>query len=533
MKKKGFTLVELLVVIVILGIITGISIPLIRNIREKNEQKQYTTYMDSLKVSAKLYVNSYEEDLFGHEKNGCAIIKYSDLVEKNLIKDIPIDKVSCNSEETYVKVIKFDGKIIYDTAIGCGSVGEDGKVQIETQYPENGLMDIDSCRVNSSSIITFHINPAFGEEKTYQRRNITLQMSSHTGFQEGIQIRYGFVREENKPESEGAIDESKLINGWKTLEVKYIGGNEQKKMIAEGNPVVLSSEKIITPENETGRIYVVFKIDNLKELSGRNWKNSPETSDYIYKGPYLVDNTKPVIQSLNAVSARNDYNTLNPKIQITATDNNKYSETTDLKMCVSIDTDTCSKKASDIKNGIGYSAYTTSKQLNNIQTNLDGSTHTIFVTISDAAGNNITQTTTYRISLEVLQTRTSSWNNCKTGSPNECVGENVCIRQEVDPTSCRNFGTTRYNCNIEASSGNYVRVFFDPNGDFSNTDENTMGTCELCTRMRCAGYRYDSCARRRNTCSGGWNDWTAWYDTTSCTATNSQPTRRECQTVYR
>ena len=37
LKHKGFTLVELLVTIVILGIITGISIPIIRNIQAHNQ----------------------------------------------------------------------------------------------------------------------------------------------------------------------------------------------------------------------------------------------------------------------------------------------------------------------------------------------------------------------------------------------------------------------------------------------------------------------------------------------------------------
>ena len=57
--NKGFTLVELLVVIVILGIITGLSIPLLRNVRENNQKKEYNTYMDTLKYSAKLYIDSY------------------------------------------------------------------------------------------------------------------------------------------------------------------------------------------------------------------------------------------------------------------------------------------------------------------------------------------------------------------------------------------------------------------------------------------------------------------------------------------
>lgn len=57
--RKGFTLVELLVTVLILGIVTGLSIPLIRNVQNNNKNREYIAYMDTMKYSAKLYVDSY------------------------------------------------------------------------------------------------------------------------------------------------------------------------------------------------------------------------------------------------------------------------------------------------------------------------------------------------------------------------------------------------------------------------------------------------------------------------------------------
>ena len=145
MKRNGFTLVELLVVIVILGIITGISIPILRGVQQKNAMRKYEVFMDTVVKSGKLYVDAYEQDLFGYGQSGCRIITFADMDERRLIKDIPDEGISCNSEDTYVKVKKDAGGYHYYPSIGCGSVGADGKVIVDTKLSKDTLTADDFC----------------------------------------------------------------------------------------------------------------------------------------------------------------------------------------------------------------------------------------------------------------------------------------------------------------------------------------------------------------------------------------------------
>lgn len=129
LNKKGFTLVELLAVLVILGIISAMSFPLIRGLQERNTYTKYEKYGESLVSAAKLYINSYEEDVFRYEEDlndeekaagQCEYISYLNLKEKNLIRDYGVSGVSCNSPYTFVKVTRKQGKYTYDAYLGCG-----------------------------------------------------------------------------------------------------------------------------------------------------------------------------------------------------------------------------------------------------------------------------------------------------------------------------------------------------------------------------------------------------------------------------
>ena len=124
--KKGYTLIELLAALVILGIITGMSFPVLTAIRNRNEKKKYEMYGETLISAAKLYVDAYEEDL--DLSNGeSADIFYEQLMKKKLIKDINIAGITCYSERTFVHVKKINNKYQYTYNLACGPRNDSGK----------------------------------------------------------------------------------------------------------------------------------------------------------------------------------------------------------------------------------------------------------------------------------------------------------------------------------------------------------------------------------------------------------------------
>lgn len=120
MKKKGFTLVELLGVIVILGIIATITVPLIQRTIIENTETLYNDQVNSFEKAAKNYVASDVYNMTGCQTRICTV-SLKQLQEKGFLPsgDIVNPKTDQKFDMENVVDISYDGSTFsysYDTS---------------------------------------------------------------------------------------------------------------------------------------------------------------------------------------------------------------------------------------------------------------------------------------------------------------------------------------------------------------------------------------------------------------------------------
>ena len=333
--NRGFTLVELLVVMVILGIVGGLSLPAIKILQEKGRDRKFTTYQESLAAGAKLYVDSYSDDIFGRKENGCACVRLSELETKKLAKDISINNITCNTDNSFVRITKIDDIYTYASFLGCKDKNQEDIDFIFPKADDLHTFESEGCNTLCNENVSngMYINATPKKSTNYTRKkNIKVIIQSISGINQGIEMFYSWSTSKTGSET---LDDYKRV--------KINAPQNQKETIASGQLVKAQSSNISTPSNKSGKYYLHIRVDRLYDLYDEAWYQD-DGGKYIVFGPYNIDNEPPVINNLSVISNNSDYYSINPTLEMDAEDN--FTPKDKIKFCLSV----AAKKESKIYN---------------------------------------------------------------------------------------------------------------------------------------------------------------------------------------
>ena len=98
MKKNGFTLVEVIVTITIIGIVTLVALPVISVISNNMDSHKEKVCLEAITTGAKLYIDSHMDDEFGYQDSGCVLLTYSTISEYVKDPDFTECKIDTDKE---------------------------------------------------------------------------------------------------------------------------------------------------------------------------------------------------------------------------------------------------------------------------------------------------------------------------------------------------------------------------------------------------------------------------------------------------
>lgn len=276
--NKGFTLIEVLVAITIMGIITVMALPGVQQLQSRNRERKYEKYGESLVSSAKLYVDSNGEDIFGYAVSGCADITFSELEAKALAKDYETNGITCVGnmtnadlrDDTFIHVEKKNNKYIYQPYITC--TDKTGKIVYQTPDVVNRCENVS---VGVQGNMTFNITAASDTErdKWTKTKQINVEIGSDAGLVPNFSA-YCLTKADNPD--------------------VCVEGSRQR--INFGNALgVKSVKKTINLTDLTGEFYFVLLASegSIADLAG-NQISENKRSNFTIK----IDNTPPTITNI-------------------------------------------------------------------------------------------------------------------------------------------------------------------------------------------------------------------------------------------
>jgi len=104
MKQKGFTLIELVMVILVLGIIALITVPTVNSVIKDSKEKAYNSQIKMIEDTAKTYMSKHSLELPKQVNNSSTCISIEKLKKDGLLSNDDIINPKDNDET-------FDGAV--------------------------------------------------------------------------------------------------------------------------------------------------------------------------------------------------------------------------------------------------------------------------------------------------------------------------------------------------------------------------------------------------------------------------------------
>ena len=266
-KEKGFTLVELLVAISIMSIILIMAIPSIGAIQQRNANKRYKNYGETLISSGKLYTDSNNIDMFGYEQDGCYDIKFESMVDKKLAKDIDYKDVTCADKtlkRTFVRVKRLDGQYKYQLSMYC----------------------VDSKGNMTYSNLMKDKEPICAGEKSYLGPEVIINPEKTNGWSNNKNYKVSITVKDD----DGLLENNELEYAWCSKSDCSDVTSYTKISFKNKRDVKKASEKIKRPKND-GIYYLAIRSVKIVDVF-----NHASNVNKI-AGPYKLDATPPTCES--------------------------------------------------------------------------------------------------------------------------------------------------------------------------------------------------------------------------------------------
>ena len=264
--KNGFTLIELIAVIFIMGIMLILSLPQVSKIQQANKNKKYETYEKSIERGAKLYTDSNARDMFGNNNSGCVTIPYSALKSSNVIKDFGDNDIICSVDsESYVQIRKINDDYRYDVALTCRQDGE-------VVYQETVDNTFTCTNSPDTEVPEIEANPSSKDWVRTQDLEITIKISDESGLNRNTSIKYYWVK----------------TSGEKVGK-EYTHNYNNKKGVTKVSYKIPKKNMIDT----TGQYYLVVEPYRTTTANGVQDALGNDRITEERFGIYKIDNTKP------------------------------------------------------------------------------------------------------------------------------------------------------------------------------------------------------------------------------------------------